>query len=351
MNNEYADASPAIGASRSDFSFLNGVSNSLLHQSLNLILILVALGTTGCSTLSSLGLPFTSSTNRILKSAKDISEAPGQALLMPNELSKQPLDTYLVEIGDSIFIEPVSFDATIRLPGDQTVRPDGTVSIGEFGDYQAAQKTISQIELEIQSLIDTHIRNDLESEYLEERQREQQADSELDIPRPEFEDSSDSDEDVSSEESERRMQLERRISERIKQNEISVRLVNWDSKRIYVLGEVNSPGFFPFTGNQTVLDAIIEAGGLSANANHHQVIVSRPTKCGSCRIVMKVCYDQIVQLGDTSTNYQIQPGDRVFVPAVTFLDDLKNTLSCNKNPQCPRCAPCQEGCGLATGCQ
>ena len=29
---------------------------------------------------------------------------------------------------------------------------------------------------------------------------------------------------------------------------------------------------------------------------------------------MRVCYQQIVQLGDASTNYQLQPGDRVFVP-------------------------------------
>ena len=274
---------------------------------------------------------------------------------MPNEITKQPLATYLVEIGDSIFVEPVSFDATIRLPGDQIVRPDGTVSIGEFGTYQAAQKTISQIKTDIQSIIDNHIRSDLESEYQEERQREYLETSNSSAPRPEFENSSDLDDDDEDEEadaeSQRRLALQRRISESISQNEISVRLVNWDSKKIYVLGEVNSPGFFPFTGNQTVLDAIIEAGGLSNNANHHQIIVSRPTECGSCRIVMKVCYDQVVQLGDTSTNYQLLPGDRVFVPAVTFIEDLRNTLSCNKDPNCPRCAPPQEACGLATGCQ
>ena len=46
-----------------------------------------------------------------------------------------------------------------------------------------------------------------------------------------------------------------------------------------------------------------------------------------------------------------QQGDRVFIPGLTFVDDLKKSLSFNKDPNCPRCAPGQNGCSLATGCQ
>ena len=35
-----------------------------------------------------------------------------------------------------------------------------------------------------------------------------------------------------------------------------------------------------------------------------------------------VCYQQITQLGDTTTNYQLQPGDRVFVPSKGTLEGL-----------------------------
>jgi len=120
-----------------------------------------------------------------------------------------------------------------------------------------------------------------------------------------------------------RREFERRLDEKLKQNRISVRLTNWDSKKIYVLGVVNSPGSFLFKGNETVLDAIIEAGGMGNKANRHNIIVSRPSSCGDCRTVMKVCYDQIVQLGDASTNYQLMPGDRVFVPSLTFMDEWR----------------------------
>ncbi|MFK7768410.1 MAG: SLBB domain-containing protein [Mariniblastus sp.] len=315
--------------------------------------VLAVLLQSGCSTLSSLGLPFASSTNQIIKSARDISDAPGQALLMPSELTKLPLNSYVVEIGDTIFVEAVSFDANIRLPGDQIIKPDGTISIGEFGRFDAVNKTIEQIQMEVQSLIDEKVRSDLEQEFAEETARERQLKQVADRPSVELDEGGENSEIAFAEARERegRLALELRKAEQIKKNKISVRLVNWESKKIYVLGEVNSPGYFAYLGNQTVLDAIVEAGGLTGKANHHQIIVARPTACGSCRIVMKVCYDQVVQLGDTSTNYQLMPGDRVFVPNLTFMDDLKKTLSLNRNPSCPRCAPCQQGCDLPTGCQ
>ncbi len=315
---------------------------------------LATLWFSGCSSLSSLGLPFSPPPHRILDSAKKISDAPGEAPLVPIELAKQPLETYRVEIGDTVFVEPVSFDATIRLPGDQVVKPDGTISIGEFGDFRADYKTIAEIQSEVQAIIDSQVRSEMERVFYEELYREQQADKQssktdylLDDP--------DREEKIAAEERAReqegRAALEKRISEQIRKNQIGVRLVNWNSKRIYVLGEVNAPGYFDYTGSQTVLDAIVEAGGLSSGANGHQIIVSRPTPCDSCRIVMKVCYDQVVQLGDTSTNYQLLPGDRVFVPSLSFSDHVKRACSFKKDLKCPRCSAEPQGCDLPTGCQ
>jgi polysaccharide export outer membrane protein len=342
-------------------------SATWLHRALLLAsLILTCAAVSGCSTLSSLGLPFGSTANPILDSAKAISESPGRSLQLPRELETQPLENYLVEIGDTLFIEAVNFDATIRLPGDQIIQPDGTISVGEFGSWSVVKKSVEQIQAEVQSIIDVKTKQDLEAEFAKEQLRDQQtredqtarAAQDSGASRPDFEladvDAEDIDVDSESAEARRqrelRLALERRIEDQIGRNKISVRLVNWDSQRFYVLGEVNSPGFFRFTGNQTVLDAIIEAGGLSSKANHHQIIVSRPTPCGSCRIVMKICYDQIVQLGDASTNYQLRPGDRVFVPGLTLIDDIRNSLKIGKTNSCPRCADCQTGCDLPTGC-
>jgi polysaccharide export outer membrane protein len=54
--------------------------------------------------------------------------------------------------------------------------------------------------------------------------------------------------------------------------------------------------------------------------------------------VLPVCYDDIVQTGDTATNYQIFPGDRVFVPSPGFLEQLCHKMVC---PPCnPPLSPC-----------
>ncbi len=316
----------------------------------------------GCNTLSSFGLPFGGTGNKLLPTTKKIAEAEGYSIATPKELSKQPLPSYIVEIGDTVLIEAVKFDASIRLPGDQIVKPDGHISLGEFGQYLAHGKTIAQIRDEVQQTIDDHIRSDREIAFeIERRQREsdqlladrQNANAANDnatstAPLSQVE------EDLSLtsiENEEARIALDRRIAEAILQNEVSVRLVTWDSKKIYVLGEVNSPGSFDYTGTHTVLDALIEAGGLSSKANEHQIIVARPTTCNSCRIVMNVCYDQIVQLGDASSNYQLMPGDRVFVPGLTFVEDLKQSFGGNKSQNCPKCAGCQTGCDLPNGCE
>ena len=319
----------------------------------------------GCNTLSSFGLPFGGSGNKLLDTTEAIAEAEGYSIATPKELLKQPLPNYVIEIGDTVLIEAVKFDASIRLPGDQVIKPDGHVSLGEFGEYMAHGKTIEQIGVEVQNMIDAKIRTDLEIAFeIERRQREG---DKLLADRRDLASSDDEDEDddlsidesndtddlslTSIEDEEARIALERRITEAILSNEISVRLVTWDSKKIYVLGEVNSPGSFDYDGTHTVLDALIDAGGLTSSANEHKIIVARPTTCNSCRIVMTICYDQIVQLGDTTSNYQLMPGDRVFVPALTFCEDLKQSFTFNKDERCPRCAGCQTGCDLPNGCE
>ncbi len=92
--------------------------------------------------------------------------------------------------------------------------------------------------------------------------------------------------------------------------------------RYYVLGEVNSPGSYPLDGHENVLDGILAAGGLTTAAAPCKILLARPTLSSSCRVTLPVCYREITQLGDTTTNYQIQPGDRIFVASRTWCEEL-----------------------------
>src|SRR5690606_19348356 len=60
----------------------------------------------------------------------------------------------------------------------------------------------------------------------------------------------------------------------------------------------------------------------------------------SCRVTLPSCYRARTQLGDTTTNYQLQPGDRVYVATRTLGEGLafwrarKTCDRCN-GLQCP----------------
>ena len=116
---------------------------------------------------------------------------------------------------------------------------------------------------------------------------------------------------------------------------VNVRLIGRNSKVYYVLGQVNAPGSFPLQGRETVLDGLVAAGGLNVRASRSNIILSRPTAPDSCRIVLPVCYRQIVQLGDTTTNYQLQPGDRIYVPGQSVCESIFGDKDENKG-----CSPC-----------
>jgi polysaccharide export outer membrane protein len=132
---------------------------------------------------------------------------------------------------------------------------------------------------------------------------------------------------------------------------VTVRLAGRPGKVFYVLGEVNAPGAFPITGRETVLDGIIAAGGVTRKASQGNIVLARPTAPDGCRIVYPVCYQQITQLGDTTTNYQLQPGDRIFVPSKSTFEGLLPPKCQSPTAACARpqvaCAggSCAPGCG------
>ncbi|WP_250847029.1 polysaccharide biosynthesis/export family protein [Aquisphaera insulae] len=94
---------------------------------------------------------------------------------------------------------------------------------------------------------------------------------------------------------------------------VSVRVTNPQSKFYYVMGTVNSQGRFPIKGNETVLDAILLAG-LKSNSLPEKSYLVRPHPPGEPDTVLRIDWCAIRERGDTMTNYQLLPGDRIVVP-------------------------------------
>jgi polysaccharide export outer membrane protein len=69
----------------------------------------------------------------------------------------------------------------------------------------------------------------------------------------------------------------------------------------------------PITGNETVLDAVASIGGRS-QLSSKKMWIARPSPSDPENgAILAVDYDAIMRRGATATNYQIMPGDRIFI--------------------------------------
>jgi hypothetical protein len=70
---------------------------------------------------------------------------------------------------------------------------------------------------------------------------------------------------------------------------------------------------FPITGNDTVLDALTQVNGLS-RVSSKRIWIARPMPGQSgCDTILPVDWKEITAGGATASNYQVLPGDRIFI--------------------------------------
>lgn len=152
--------------------------------------------------------------------------------------------------------------AAQRITGPHLVRPDGTISLGEYGSLRIVGLTLA----EVKATIETHL-----EKYLLDPQ-------------------------------------------------VIVEVQGFNSKTYYVIMDGGGSGQqvvrLPMTGNETVLDAIANVNGLSPVSSTHHIWVARPAPSASGPYqVLPVDWYSVSTLGDPTTNYQLLPGDRVYVDA------------------------------------
>jgi len=86
--------------------------------------------------------------------------------------------------------------------------------------------------------------------------------------------------------------------------------------RVRVTGAVRQPISVPFRQGMTVLDAVLAAGGTTEFASSDRTELYRKDGDGTKSYAVRL--DRILQKGELSTNYPVQPGDVVTVPERTF---------------------------------
>jgi polysaccharide export outer membrane protein len=196
---------------------------------------------------------------------------PGAGL--PHELYKKALPPYKIEPPDILLVEaftpkgkgpaPLEYEQPIR--GQHLVRPDGTISLGIHGQVFVGGMTVD----EAKSAIFNYLRSTGRFNTLE-------------------------------------------------LNDLNVDVLAYNSKFYYVVTDGGGYGeqIYPFliTGSETVLDALAKINGLPPVSDKRKVWVARRGP-GDVGEILPVDYVGLVRRGGTATNYQLLPGDRVYVKA------------------------------------
>jgi protein involved in polysaccharide export with SLBB domain len=145
------------------------------------------------------------------------------------------------------------------IQGEHVIQPDGYVSLGIYGRVHVAGLTVTQARQAIEQLLANH----------------------LDNP------------------------------------QASVDVFAFNSKQYYVIQQNpllgDNVASFGVRGNETVLDALATVGGLS-QVSGKRVWIARPSPVQlGCYQVLPVDFEAITREASTGTNYQLMPGDRVFI--------------------------------------
>jgi polysaccharide export outer membrane protein len=100
----------------------------------------------------------------------------------------------------------------------------------------------------------------------------------------------------------------------LKEPQVSVFVKEYNSKKVFVFGEVQKPGTFMYEEEMTIIQAITVAGGFAKSAAKNKVSVTRLEDGIEKRIFLSV--EEIGR--GKERNFFLMPGDIVFVPESFF---------------------------------
>lgn len=182
-------------------------------------------------------------------SAKELRVEQKQIATDVPDPAKPPEEFYKIGPGDSLEIMIWKEDA---LSGSATVRPDGFITLPLINEIQVVGLTTTQL----------------------------------------------------------RQTLEEKYKEFVNSPFATVRVTDIASSEIFLIGEVEKPGVYPVTGNDTILQLLTRAGGLSIFADRDDIRVIR--REGDKVTEYTIDYDAIIE-GDLEQDILLRPGDRIIV--------------------------------------
>jgi polysaccharide export outer membrane protein len=185
--------------------------------------------------------------------------APGSSEAPKVNPQAQAVTEYRIGVDDSIRVSVwQNPDLNVTVP----VRPDGRISVPLVGDVEAGGKTPEEVSTDIKTRLANFVR-----------------DPQVTV-----------------------------IVDQLRSHEYL--------SRVRVTGAVRTPVSVPYRQGMSVLDAVLAAGGTTEFAAPDRAELYR--KDGETTKPYAVRLDRILQKGELTTNYPVQPGDVITVPERKF---------------------------------
>ena len=170
-------------------------------------------------------------------------------------LLPEDVPEYKVQPGDDLTIK---FFYSPELNESVTVRPDGRISLQLIDDVVAAGKTPTQLD-----------------QTLTERYRDKLTDN----------------------------------------PDLSVIVRTFESQRVYVAGEIRTPGEYPLKDKMTIMHAITTAGGFTDDSKQASILVIRQQDPDDPIVyVANLTDENLTRIGKDDTYAPLMPRDIVYVP-------------------------------------
>lgn len=113
--------------------------------------------------------------------------------------------------------------------------------------------------------------------------------------------------------------IERKLNTFIKNPKVTVitqQFVGTFNKQVRVVGQATNPRALSYRENMTLLDVMIEVGGLTEFAAGNRAKIVR--RIGGKELTIPAKIKDLMQNGDVKANLRIQPGDILFIPQSWF---------------------------------
>jgi polysaccharide biosynthesis/export protein len=112
--------------------------------------------------------------------------------------------------------------------------------------------------------------------------------------------------------------IEKALARLIREPVVSVVVTSFQgvyAEQVRIVGEATRPQSVPFRQNMTILDVMIQAGGLTDFADGNGAVLVRGAEGGK---QYSVRLKDLLKRGDISANVAIRPGDIIIVPQSWF---------------------------------